>query len=255
MGSWSPRPRSRRRRSPTPRRPRAPTTTPCSPAMPAAHPGVLSSSFKVVFDKTAPDEWRRGRPRRCWRAGQVNLAWPAAGGCALGRRRLHRAPRERRRLRPRRRRQRRLRADRARLRRMPRPAPAPGRTASSPVMPPATSRSIGAITNVTVVDKTAPLAPTKLTSRARSPRRSPSPASSTFALHWVKPDGGRPRPHRRRPQPQARPGRAGRRQDRLPRPRKLDQDPPAGRGRTATSPIYAVRSQRQLLACAPAEDR
>lgn len=43
----------------------------------ASHPGVLSSSFKVVFDKTAPASG--GAPTaQVLAGGQVNLAWPAA---------------------------------------------------------------------------------------------------------------------------------------------------------------------------------
>ncbi|MDP9255082.1 MAG: hypothetical protein M3Q31_00775, partial [Actinomycetota bacterium] len=49
----------------------------------AAHPGVLSSSFKVVFDKTAPTSG--GAPTaQVLASGQVNLAWPAAGDSLSG---------------------------------------------------------------------------------------------------------------------------------------------------------------------------
>ena len=49
----------------------------------ASQPGVLSSSFKVVFDKTAPTSG--GAPTaQVLASGQVNLAWPAAGDALSG---------------------------------------------------------------------------------------------------------------------------------------------------------------------------
>ena len=76
----------------TRRPPRARTTTPCSPATPPSQPGVLSSSFKVVFDKTRADERRRAdRAGAGERQRQARLA--GRGRRALGRRRLRRAPR------------------------------------------------------------------------------------------------------------------------------------------------------------------
>ena len=49
----------------------------------ATHPGVLSSSFKVVFDKTAPTSG--GSPTaQVLASGQVDLAWPAAGDSLSG---------------------------------------------------------------------------------------------------------------------------------------------------------------------------
>ena len=49
----------------------------------AAQPGVLSASFKVVFDKTAPTSG--GAPTaQVLASGQVNLVWPAAGDALSG---------------------------------------------------------------------------------------------------------------------------------------------------------------------------
>ena len=182
----SPRRRARRRRSRTRPRPRARTTTPSSPATPASQPGVLSISFKVVLDKTAPTSG--GAPTaQVLAGGQVKLAWPAAGDALSGvagyvvRRVAGGTP----------------------------PAAADGGTAvCAPAQPgctdaaagdrhlvvrrlrprraPATSRSIGTVSNVVVVDKTPPLAPTKLTV-TRAEGQEGEATSITFTLHWVKP--------------------------------------------------------------------
>jgi hypothetical protein len=150
----------------------------------AAHPGVLSSSFKVVFDKTAPTSG--GAPTaQVLATGQVNLAWPAASDALSGvagyvvRRTSGGTA----------------------------PAAADGGTAvCTPAQPGCADASastgtwsygvfardgagnvalIGTVSNVAVVDKTPPDAPTKLTvTRAKSKKKT---ASVTLTLRWVKP--------------------------------------------------------------------
>ena len=190
-------------------------------------------SFKVVFDRPR----RRAaapRPRRCWRADQVNLAWPAASDALSGvagyvvRRASGGTP----------------------------PAAADGGTAvCAPAAPGCTDASaatgtwsyavfardaagnvalIGTVANVVVVDKTPPLAPTKLTVTRAEGQDEGDEHHVHAALGQA--DGGRPRPRRRRAQPQARSRRARRRQARLPRPRHLGEGQAARRGRPATSP-------------------
>jgi hypothetical protein len=148
----------------------------------AAHPGVLSSSFRVVFDKTAPTSG--GAPTAQVAGGQVNLAWPAAGDALSGvagyivRRASGGTA----------------------------PAAADGGTAvcspAAPGCPDAAGTGtwsygvfardgagnvalIGTVSNVVVVDKLAPLAPTKLT--VTRPKSKTKSSSVTFTLHWVKP--------------------------------------------------------------------
>ena len=150
----------------------------------AAHPGVLSSSFKVVFDKTAPTSG--GAPTaQVLASGQVNLAWPAAGDSLSG-------------------------VAGYVVRRAGGATPPAAADAGSAVCAPAAPGCsdaaagtgvwsygvfardaagnvalIGTVANVAVVDKTPPLAPTKLTvTRAKSKRKT---AAITFTLHWVKP--------------------------------------------------------------------
>ncbi|MDX6629649.1 MAG: hypothetical protein QOH00_1895 [Gaiellales bacterium] len=150
----------------------------------AAHPGVLSSSFKVVFDKTPPTSG--GAPTaQVLPTGQVNLAWPAAGDALSGvagyivRRASGGTP----------------------------PAATDGGAAvCAPAQPGCADLSaatgtwsygvfardaagnvalIGTVSNVAVNDKTAPLAPTKLTvTRAKSKRKT---SSVKLTLRWVKP--------------------------------------------------------------------
>ena len=186
----------------------------------AAHPGVLSSSFKVVFDKTAPTSG--GAPTaQVLATGQVNLAWPAASDALSGvagyvvRRASGGTA----------------------------PAAADGGTAvCTPAQPGCADASaatgtwsygvfardaagnvalIGTVSNVAVVDKTPPLAPTKLTvTRAKSKAKA---AEHHVHAALGQADRAGSRPHRRRAQPQARPGRARRRQDRLPRPRHVGE--------------------------------
>jgi hypothetical protein len=152
----------------------------------AAHPGVLSSSFKVVFDKTAPTSG--GAPTaQVLAGGQVNLAWPAAGDALSGV------------------------AGYIVRRASGGTAPAAADGGSAVCAPAAPGCSdvgagtgtwsygvfardaagnialIGTVSNVAVVDKTAPLAPTKLTvTRPKSKTKSKT-SSVTFTLHWVKP--------------------------------------------------------------------
>ena len=150
-----------------------------------AHPGVLSSSFKVVFDKTAPTSGG-AVTAQVLAGGQVNLAWPAAADALSGvagyivRRASGGAP----------------------------PAAVDGGSAvCTPTAPGCSDAAgtgtwsygvfardaagnvalVGTVSNVAVVDKTAPLAPTKLTvTRAKSKTKTKS-GSVTFPLHWVKP--------------------------------------------------------------------
>jgi hypothetical protein len=151
----------------------------------AARPGVLSSSFKVVLDKTAPVSG--GAPTaQVLATGQVNLAWPAAGDSLSGvagyivRRASGGTA----------------------------PAAADGGTAiCAPTVPGCSDASaasgawsygvfardgagnvalIGTVSNVVIVDKTSPLAPTKLTvTRART--KSKTKASVTYTLRWINP--------------------------------------------------------------------
>ncbi len=150
----------------------------------AAHPGVLSSSFRVVFDKTAPTSGGAATAQVLG-TGQVNLAWPAAGDALSGvagyivrRASGGTAP----------------------------AAPDAGSAVCAPAQPGCADAAagtgtwsygvfardaagnvalIGAIANVTVVDKLAPLAPTKLTvTRPKSKKKS---KGIVFALHWVSP--------------------------------------------------------------------
>jgi hypothetical protein len=150
----------------------------------AAHPGVLSSSFKVVFDKTAPTSG--GAPTaQVLASGQVNLAWPAAGDALSG-------------------------VAGYIVRRAGGATPPAAVDAGSAVCAPASPGCsdaaagtgvwsygvfardaagnvalIGTVSNVAVVDKTPPLAPTKLTvTRTKSKTKT---AVITFTLHWVKP--------------------------------------------------------------------
>jgi hypothetical protein len=154
----------------------------------AAKPGVLSNSFKVVFDKTAPTSG--GAPTaQVLTTGQVNLAWPAAGDALSGVagyivRRASGAVA---------------------------PAAADGGTSvCTPAAPGCSDAAaatgtwsygvfardaagnvalIGTVSNVAVVDKTAPLAPTKLTvTRPKSKTKTKTKAKSiTLTLHWVNP--------------------------------------------------------------------
>jgi hypothetical protein len=150
----------------------------------AAHPGVLSSSFRVVFDKTAPTSGGAATAQVS-ATGQVNLAWPAAGDALSGV------------------------AGYVVRRASGGTAPAAvdaGVVVCTPVQPGCADTSaatgtwsysvfardgagnvalVGAVANVAIVDKTAPLAPTKLTvTRPKSKKKS---RSIVFALHWVKP--------------------------------------------------------------------
>ena len=149
-----------------------------------AHPGVLSSSFKVVFDKTAPKSGG-ALTAQVLASGQVNLAWPAASDSLSGvagyvvRRASGATP----------------------------PAAADaGSAVCAPAAPGCSDAAagtgawsyavfardgasnvalVGTVSNVAVVDKTPPLAPTKLTvTRAKSKTKT---AGITFTLHWVKP--------------------------------------------------------------------
>jgi hypothetical protein len=151
----------------------------------AAHPGVLSSSFKVVFDKTAPTSGG-ALTAQVLATGQVNLAWPAASDALSGvagyivrRASGGTAP----------------------------AAPDGGTAVCTPAQPGCTDASAGTgtwsyavfardaagnvaltgtVSNVAVVDKTPPAGPTKLTvTRAKSKAKA---GSFTFTLRWVKPD-------------------------------------------------------------------
>jgi hypothetical protein len=153
---------------------------------PAAHPGVLSSSFKVVYDKTAPKSG--GSPTAQVQAsGQVDLAWPAAADALSGvagyvvRRASGATP----------------------------PAALDGGSAvCAPAAPGCSDVAagngtwsygvfardaagnvalIGTVSNITVHDKTPPLAPTKLKVTRPKSRTKSKRGSVTFALHWVKP--------------------------------------------------------------------
>lgn len=150
----------------------------------AAHPGVLSSSFKVVFDKTAPTSG--GAPTaQVLGSGQVNLAWPAAGDSLSGvagyivRRTSGGAP----------------------------PATTDAGTAvCAPAQPGCSDTAtatgtwsygvfaidaagnvalIGTVSNIVIHDGVAPLAPTKLT--VTRPKSKAKAKSITLTLHWVKP--------------------------------------------------------------------
>ena len=152
----------------------------------AAHPGVLSSSFKVVFDKTAPTSGG-ALTAQVLASGQVNLAWPAASDSLSGvagyvvRRASGATP----------------------------PAAADaGSAVCAPAAPGCSDAAagtgawsyavfardaasnvalVGTVANVAVVDKTPPLAPTKLTvTRAKSKSKTKT-TGITFTLHWVKP--------------------------------------------------------------------
>jgi hypothetical protein len=150
----------------------------------AAHPGVLSSSFRVVFDETAPTSGGAATAQVLG-TGQVNLAWPAAGDALSGvagyivrRASGGTAP----------------------------AAPDAGSAVCAPAQPGCADASagtgvwsygvfardaagnvalIGTISNVTVVDKIAPLAPTKLT--VTRPKAKKKSKGIVFALHWVSP--------------------------------------------------------------------
>jgi hypothetical protein len=150
----------------------------------AGKPGVLSASFKVVFDKTAPTSG--GAPTaQVLATGQVNLVWPAAGDALSG-------------------------VAGYVVRRTGggvAPAASDGGTAvCAPAQPGCSDASaatgtwsygvfardaagnvalIGTVANVVVVDKTPPLAPTKLT--VTRPKSKKSAKSVTLTLHWVKP--------------------------------------------------------------------
>ena len=150
----------------------------------AAHPGVLSASFKVVYDTTPPTSG--GAPTaQLLVDGRVQLAWPAAGDALSGvtgyvvRRANGGTP----------------------------PAAADGGTAvcaptATDCADAATSSGtwsygvfaldaagnvalIGTVAGVVINDKTAPLAPTKLTlTRAKS--KAPC-TTITFTLRWAAP--------------------------------------------------------------------
>ena len=150
----------------------------------ASKPGVLSASFKVVFDRTAPTSG--GAPTaQVLASGQVNLVWPAAGDALSG-------------------------VAGYVVRRTGggvAPAAADGGTAvCAPAQPGCSDASaatgtwsygvfardaagnvalIGTVSNVVVVDKTPPLAPTKLT--VTRPKGKSKSKSITLTLHWVKP--------------------------------------------------------------------
>ena len=150
----------------------------------ATHPGVLSSSFKVVFDKTPPTSG--GAPTaQVLATGQVNLAWPAASDALSGV------------------------AGYVVRRASGGTAPAAadaGTAVCTPAQPGCADASaatgswsygvfardaagnvalIGTVSNVAVVDKTPPLAPTKLTvKRAKSKAKA---AGVKLTLRWVKP--------------------------------------------------------------------
>ena len=150
----------------------------------ASKPGVLSASFKVVFDRTAPTSG--GAPTaQVLASGQVNLVWPAAGDALSG-------------------------VAGYAVRRTGggvAPAAADGGTAvCAPAQPGCSDASaatgtwsyavfardaagnvalIGTVSNVVVVDKTPPLAPTKLT--VTRPKGKSKAKSITLTLHWVKP--------------------------------------------------------------------
>jgi Bacterial Ig-like domain len=150
----------------------------------AAHPGVLSSSFKVVFDKTAPTSG--GTPTaQVLPTGQVNLAWPAAGDALSGvagyivRRAGGATP----------------------------PATLDGGSAvCAPTAPSCADAAagtgvwsygvfardaagnvalIGTVSNVAVKDNIAPLAPTKL--KVTRPKAKTKRGSVTYRLRWVNP--------------------------------------------------------------------
>jgi hypothetical protein len=152
-----------------------------------ARPGVLSSSFKVVFDKTAPTSGG-ALTAQVLPTGTVNLSWPAAADSLSGvagyvvRRTSGGTP----------------------------PAAADGGSAvCTPASPGCADAAatgtwsygvfardaagnvalVGTVANVLVNDKTAPLAPTKLTvtrakSKAKAKAKSPG---VTFTLRWIKP--------------------------------------------------------------------
>lgn len=150
----------------------------------AAHAGVLSSSFKVVFDRTAPTSGGAATAQ-VLASGEVNLTWPAAGDSLSGvagyivRRASGGTP----------------------------PAATDaGSAVCAPAQPGCTDASaatgtwsygifardaagnvalVGTVSNVAVNDKTAPLAPTKLT--ITHPKSKTKKSSVTLTLHWVKP--------------------------------------------------------------------
>jgi hypothetical protein len=106
----------------------------------AAHPGVLSSSFRVVLDKTAPTSGGAATAQ-VLPTGQVNLAWPAAGDALSGvAGYIARPPPPPPRLRPRPTPAARCARRRSPAAPMPRPGRAPGRTACSRAMARATWR-------------------------------------------------------------------------------------------------------------------
>ncbi len=150
----------------------------------SAQPGVLSASFKVILDKTAPVSG--GAPNaQVGATGGVQLAWPAASDALSGiagyvvRRAAGGVP----------------------------PAAADG--GIGVCAPTATSCAdsatasgtwsygvfardgagnialIGTVANVVIVDKTAPLSPTKLS--LVKPKAKKTGANITFTLRWVKP--------------------------------------------------------------------
>ena len=112
---------------------------------------------------------------------------------------------------------------------------------------------IGTVPGVVILDRTAPLAPTKLKLTQAKAKKSKVPSTSiTYTLRWAQADGRRPRSHRRRPQPLARSGEAERRALDLPRSGHLDQDQAEG-GADGLPGAVRLRPRRQLLAQAGAQ--
>jgi hypothetical protein len=151
---------------------------------PAAQPGVLSSSFKVLLDKTAPTSG--GAPTAQVLAGNsVQLAWPAAGDSLSG-------------------------VAGYVVRRVAGGTPPAAPDAGAAVCAPATTGCtdgamaagtwsygvfardgannvalIGTVANIVLVDTEGPLAPTKLS--VVKPKAKKAGTSINFTLHWVLP--------------------------------------------------------------------
>ena len=151
---------------------------------PSAQPGVLSSSFKVLLDKTAPTSG--GAPTAQVLAGNsVQLAWPAAGDALSG-------------------------VAGYIVRRIAGATPPAAPDAGAAVCAPATTGCtdgamaagtwsygvfardgannvalIGTVANIVLVDNDAPLAPTKLT--VTKPKSKKAGTSINFTLRWVLP--------------------------------------------------------------------
>ena len=224
---------ARERRSRTPPRPRARTTTPCSPATP--DPSRACSPRRSRWSSTGPRRRAEARrPRRCSRADRsTSSGRPQAMRCPASPDTSFAARAEGSRPPPP--------TAAARCVRRPQPGCSDASAATGTWSYGVFARDaagnvalIGTVSNVVVVDKTPPLAPTKLTVTRAEGKVEVEEHHAHPALGQA--DGSRPRPHGRRAQPQARSRRARRRQGRLPRPRHLRQGQAARQGRSATSP-------------------